>query len=122
MMSKPLAIAAAVLVGLLIVSGILLKMAWAENGKLEVKLAAANAVIAQREDDMKLSAQIVAQQAQALSNLQTKVVTQIERIYAAPVTRACADSPAMRAATIGVRDIISGDRPPAGRQPPAPLH
>lgn len=94
---------------------------WGLWGRLEganLKLAAAETVIQQREDDMKLSAVIVAQQAQALSNLQTKVVTQIERIYAAPITRACVDSPAMRASTLGVRDIIlPAGGSPAGREP-----
>lgn len=94
---------------------------WGRLESAETKLAAANAVIAQRENDMKLSAQIVAQQAEALSKLETKVVTQIERIYAAPVTRECAQSPSMRASTLGVRDIISPGAANAGRQPPAPV-
>lgn len=97
---------------------------WGLYGRLsaaQTKLAAAETVIKQREEDMKLSAIIVAQQAQALMNLETKVVTQIERIYAAPITRACVDSPSMRASTLGVRDIIQGGGPPAGRQPPTPL-
>ena len=117
-MSRYLAIGAGVLAVLLVTSGILLKMAWAENGALEVKLAAANAVIAQKESDARLSAVIVAKQADALAKLETKVVTVTERIYSAPVTRECAASPSMRAATVGVRDIIapSGGADP-GRQP-----
>jgi hypothetical protein len=116
--SRYLAIGAGVLAVLLVTSGILLKMAWAENGALEVKLAAANAVIAQKESDARLSAVIVAKQADALAKLETKVVTVTERIYSAPVTRECAASPSMRAATVGVRDIIapSGGADP-GRQP-----
>jgi hypothetical protein len=116
--SKYLAIGAGVLAVLLVASGILLKMAWAENGKLEVKLAAANAVIAQKESDARLSADIVARQADALAKLETKVVTVTERIYSAPVTRECAASPSMRAASDGVRAIIApaGGADP-GRQP-----
>ena len=121
-MTKYLAIGAGVLAALLVVSGILLKMAWAENGALEVKLAAANAVIAQKESDARLSSVIVAKQADALAKLETKVVTVTERIYSAPVTRECAASPSMRAATVGVRDIIApvGGADP-GRQPAPPV-
>jgi len=115
--TKYLAIGAGVLAVLLVASGILLKMAWAENGKLEVKLAAANAVIAQKEADARLSAVIVAKQADALAKLETKVVTVTERIYSAPVTRECAASPSMRAASDGVRAIIA----PAGGTDPGRL-
>jgi hypothetical protein len=79
---------------------------WGQLGAAKTKLAAEEAVIAQREEDMKLSAVIVAQQAQALANLETKVVTVTERIYAVPITRECAQSPSMKAASAGVRDII----------------
>ncbi len=113
-----MAIGMAVLIVLLAGAGFLLKRAYAENGALETKLANANAVIAQREEDMKLSAHIVAKQADALAKLETKVVTVTEKIYAAPVTRECAQSPSMRASSIGVRDIIAPTvQPPAGRQP-----
>jgi len=116
--SSYLAIGAGVLAALLVVSGILLKLAWAENGKLEVQLAAASAVIAQKEADARLSADIVAKQAEAFTKLETKVVTQIERIYAAPITRECAASPSMRASSVGVRDIIApAGGADAGRQP-----
>ncbi len=117
-MSRYLAICAGVLAAMLVVSGILLKLAWAENGKLEVQLAAASAVIAQKEADARMSADIVRKQADALTKLETKVVTVTERIYSAPVTRECAASPSMRAASVGVRDIIApaGGADP-GRQP-----
>jgi hypothetical protein len=116
--SRYLAIGAGVLAALLVASGILLKLAWAENGKLEVQLAAASAVIAQKEADARLSADIVRKQAEAFTKLETKVVTVTERIYSAPVTRECAASPSMRAASAGVRDIIApaGGADP-GRQP-----
>jgi len=120
--NRVLLIGAGVLGALLIASGVLLKMAWAENGALEVKLAAASAVIAQKEADARLSADIVAKQADALAKLETKVVTVTERIYSAPVTRECAASPSMRAATVGVRDIIApAGGADAGRQPVAPV-
>lgn len=91
---------------------------WGRLEAAETRLAAAQAVIAQKEADARLSAEIVAKQADALAKLETKVVTQIERIYAAPITRECAASPSMRAATVGVRDIIApaGGAEP-GRQP-----
>jgi hypothetical protein len=116
--TKYLAIGAGVLAALLVVAGVLLKLAWAENGKLEVQLAAATAVIAQKEADARLSADIVRKQADALTKLETKVVTVTERIYSAPITRECAASPSMRAASVGVRDIIApaGGADP-GRQP-----
>jgi hypothetical protein len=96
-------------------AGLVIWGLWGQLGAAKTKLAAAEAVIAQREEDMKLSAVIVAQQAQALANLETKVVTVTEKIYAAPVTRECAASPSMRASTVGVRDIIQGGGPATGR-------
>lgn len=105
----------------LAVAGLVIWGLWGRLEAAQVKLAAAETVIKQREDDMKLSAQIVAQQAEALSKLETKVVTVTERIYSAPVTRECAASPSMRAATVGVRDIISGGGPPARPVPVAPV-
>ena len=110
---------AGVLGALLIASGVLLKRAWAENGALEEKLAAADAVIQQRELDAKENAKAVAQLAQKLTETETKVITVTEKIYAAPITRECAASPSMRAASDGVRAIISGGQ--AGDRPqPSP--
>lgn len=106
-MTRYLAIGIGVLLIALGISGWLLKRAWAENGALETKLASAKAVIQQREEDAKLNAIAVAQLADKLNRTETKVITQVERIYAAPVTRECAQSPAMRAASDGVRDIIA---------------
>lgn len=106
-MTKYFAIAIGVLLLALGVSGFLLKNAWAENGALDTKLTNANAVIAQREADAKANAIAVAQLAQKLTDTETKVITVTEKIYAAPVTRACADSPAMRAASDGVRGLLA---------------
>jgi hypothetical protein len=84
-------------------------------------LKAANAVIEQREADAKANAIAVAQLAQKLTDTETKVITVTEKIYAAPVTRECAASPAMRAASDGVRNILSGGQAGHSGQPSAPL-
>lgn len=120
-MNRYLLIGAGVLVALLIVSGVLLKMAWAENGALETKLAAANTIIQQREADAKENAKVVAQLAQKLNDTETKVITVTEKIYAAPVTRECAASPSMRAASDGVRALISGGQAGNRAQPSPPV-
>ena len=105
-----------------VAEGWLLKASYEKNGELQVELANSQAIVRQREEDAKLSAQIVAAQADALQRLDVKVVTQIERIYAAPVTMACSRTPVVVATTRGVRDIINPDlQPPAGRLAPAPL-
>ncbi len=101
-----LALAAVVLWGL-----------WGRLEAAETKLAAANAVIAQREEDQRENAKAVAQLAQKLRDTETKVVTVTEKIYAAPVTRECAASPSMRAASDGVRAVISGGQAGDRRQP-----
>ena len=93
---------------------------WGRVSAAEERLAAANAVIAQRESDMKLSAEIVARQADALARLETKVVTVTEKIYAAPVTRECAQSPSLRAASDSLRDIIAPAGGSAAGREPAP--
>lgn len=118
-MTKYLAIGMAVLVALLGVAGILLKQSYAANGALETKLTNAQAVIDQREADAKANAIAVAQLAQKLTDTQTKVITVTEKIYAAPVTRACADSPAMRAASDGVRGLLAPDLQAGGGAKPA---
>lgn len=94
---------------------------WGQLGAANAKLDAANAVIKQREEDAKLNAIAVAQLAQKLRDTETKVITVTERVYAAPVTRECAASPAMRAATDGVRAILSGGQAGHSAQPAAPL-
>jgi hypothetical protein len=123
-MTKYLAIGMAVLVALLGVAGFLLKRSYEANGALETKLAGAQAVIDQREADAKANAIAVAQLAQKLNDTETKVITVTEKIYAAPVTRACVDSPSMRAARDGIRELLA--KPPTvpapvRREPPAAL-
>jgi hypothetical protein len=112
-------VAIAALAALLATAGVLLKHAWAENGALDVKLEAANAVIKQREEDQRQNAIAVAQLAQKLSDTETKVITQVEKVYAAPVTRDCAQSPAMRAASDGLRQLFPGGQVSDRRQPAA---
>lgn len=104
-------------------------VAWAAHerslGEAALALKNANAVIAQREIDAKENAKVVAQLAQKLQDTETKVVTVTERIYAAPVTRDCGKSPAIRAALDGVRllydkpaSVQAGDSPkPLGPMP-----
>lgn len=94
---------------------------WGRLEAAETRLAAANAVIEQRELDAKENAKAVAQLAQKLAETETKVVTVTERIYSAPVTRECAASPSMRAASDGVRALISGGQAGDRAQPAAPV-
>lgn len=102
-------------VGLLLKAGPWLALAaaavviWGLWGRLEAaetRLSAANAVIAQREADAKANALVVAQLAQKLNDTETKVITVTERIYQAPITRECAASPSMKAASEGVRELL----------------
>ena len=94
---------------------------WGQLGAANAKLSAANAVIAQREADAKANAIAVAQLAQKLNDTETKVITVTERVYAAPVTRECAASPAMRAASDGVRDILQGGQAGHSAKPAPPV-
>jgi hypothetical protein len=94
---------------------------WGRLEAAETRLAAANAVIEQRELDAKENAKAVALLAQKLNDTETKVITVTERIYAAPVTRECAASPSMRAASDGVRALISGGKAGDSAQPVAPV-
>ena len=91
---------------------------WGQLDAANSKLDAANAVIQQREKDAKANAIAVAQLAQKLNDTETKVITVVEKVYAAPVTRECAQSPAMRAATDGVRLILQGGGAGHSAQPP----
>lgn len=94
---------------------------WGELGAIQTKLDAANSVIEQREKDAEANAKAVAQLAQKLNDTETKVITVTEKIYAAPITRECAQSPAMRAATDGVRHLLQGGGTGDSAKPSAPL-
>lgn len=119
MFTKPLLIVAGISIAIIGILGWLLKGSYEANGALETKLANAQAIIDQREKDAKANAIAVAQLAQKLSDTETKVITVTEKIYAAPVTRECAQSPAMRAASDGVRQLFQPTtvQAPGGRQP-----
>lgn len=99
--------------------GLAALVAWGLWGRLEVanlKLANAQAVIAQREKDQKDNAVAIAKLADALAKTEAKIVTVTQRIYAAPVTRECVGSPAVRVARDGVRELVGGPGP-AERRP-----
>ena len=117
MISKYMAIGMVVLVALLAGAGFLLKRAYAANGALENKLASANKIIEQHEIDKADNARVIGALNRKLSDTETKVITVTEKVYAAPVTRSCADSPAMRAASDGLRSLFRGDQADSGRQP-----
>lgn len=78
------------------------------------KLAAAEGVIKSHEEDRKKNEKAVQQLAQKLQDTETKVVTVTEKVYAAPITRDCAKSPAMRAASDGMRSLFSSGSPDGG--------
>jgi hypothetical protein len=93
---------------------------WGLLGRLEAKeteLAAAKGVIEQAEKDKVANAKAVQQLAQKLNDTETKVVTVTEKVYAAPVTRDCAQSPAMRAASDGLRQLFPVGQADDRRQP-----
>lgn len=107
-MNRYLLIGAGVLGALLIASGVLLKMAWAENGRLETKLANAQAVIDQREADMRLSALEVAKLQGKLEKAETTIAPVRTEIIRVPVTTSC--GPAIAAAVAGVRAALANPR------------
>jgi septal ring factor EnvC (AmiA/AmiB activator) len=116
--SRALAIGCVVLALGLALTGTLLKKAWSANGALETKLASAQAVIDQREKDIRENAKAVAQLAQKLSDTESKVVTVTEKIYAAPRTTACPDQPAIRAAIGSLPDLYANPVPAGDRRQP----
>ena len=98
--------------------------AWAQHqqaiGAAKVELANAKAVIKQREEDAKENAKAIAQLAQKLQDTETKIITVTEKVYAAPITRDCAQSPAMRAASDGLRELFRDSGQADDRRQPAP--
>jgi hypothetical protein len=89
------------------------------NAAIGTELAAAKGVVEQAEKDQAASAKAVQQLAQKLQDTETKVVTITEKVYAAPVTRDCAQSPAMRAASDGLRQLFPVGQADDRRQPAA---
>jgi hypothetical protein len=102
----------------LAVAGVVIWGLWGRLEAAQVKLEAANAVIEQAEKDKAANAKAVAQLAQKLIDTETKVITVTEKVYAAPVTRECAQSPAMRAASDGLRQLFPAGKADDRRQPP----
>ena len=101
----------------LAISGIVI---WGLIGRLEAKdteLAAAKGVIKQAEEDKAANSKAVQQLAQKLTDTETKVITITEKVHAAPVTRDCAQSPAMRAASDGLRQLFPGGQATDRREP-----
>ena len=99
-------------------AGVVIWGLWGRLEAAETKLAAANAVIEQHAKDRAANAKVVAQLAQKLNDTETKVITVTEKVYAAPVTRECAQSPAMRAASDGLRQLFPAGKADDRRQPP----
>jgi hypothetical protein len=89
------------------------------NAAIGTELAVAKGVIEQTEKDKAANAKAVQQLAQKLQDTETKVVTITEKVYAAPVTRDCAQSPAMRAASDGLRQLFPVGQADDRRQPAA---
>jgi hypothetical protein len=92
--------------GALAIAGALLWSLWGRLAAAEARVAAANAVIEQHERDRTANVKAVAQLAQKLNDTETRVVTITEKVLAAPITRDCAQSPAMRAASEGLRQLF----------------
>jgi hypothetical protein len=103
----------------LAIAGVVIWGLWGRLEAANTKLKAANAVIEQAEKDKVANAKAVQQLAQKLTDTETKVVTVTEKVYAAPVTRDCAQSPAMRAASDGLRQLFPGGQADDRRQPAA---
>src|SRR5712672_1262686 len=100
-------------------AGLVIWGLWGQLKAANTKLDAANAVIDQAEKDKAANAKAVQQFAKKLSDTETKVITVTEKVYAAPITRDCAQSPAMRAASDGLRQLFPGGQADDRRQPAA---
>jgi hypothetical protein len=103
----------------LAVAGVVIWLLIERNATIGRDLDAARAVIEQHEQDRKANEKAVQQLAQKLQDTETKVIPQIERVYVAPRTTVCADTPAMRAASDGMRELFPGGQA-ADRRQPAP--
>jgi hypothetical protein len=103
----------------LVIAGVVIWGLVERNAAIGAELVAAQGVIKQHEEDAKKNAQAVQQLADTLSRTETKVITQVEKVYAAPLTRDCAQSPAMRAASRGLRELFPGGGEARDRREPA---
>lgn len=84
------------------------------------QLAYRDAIIEQKNRDRKLADEIITGQAQTIAQLAQKTNTHTEIIRNVPVTTACPDQPAMRAADDGLLDLgfKRATRPAAGVHAP----
>ena len=98
-------------------AGLVIWGLWGQLEAANAKLDAAYAVIEQAEKDKVANAKAVQQLAQKLNDTETKVITVTEKVYAAPITRDCAQSPAMRAASDGLRQLFPVGQADDRRQP-----
>lgn len=78
------------------------------NGALKVRLANAQAIVDQREADMRLSALAVAKLQGALEKAESTIAPVRTEIIRVPVTTSC--GPAIAAAVAGVRAALSNPR------------
>jgi len=102
------------------IAGVCLLGALWYRGEYEHCLAAgAEALKAQHDEDLERNADAIQKLADKLRDTETKVVTVTEKVYAAPITRDCAQSPAMRAASDGLRQLFSGGEAERRREPAA---
>lgn len=100
--------------------GVLIWGLFERNAAIGTELSAARGVIRQHEEDRRKNEEAVQQLVAKLRDTETKVITVTEKVYAAPVTRDCAQSPAMRAASDGLRQLFgSGGQTDDRRQPAA---
>lgn len=99
----------------LALAGLALWGLWGRLDAAETRLAASEAIVRQKQADAALSAELLSHQAAALTALSIKATTQVQQVYNVPITRDCAQSPAMRAGSRGVRELFGAGEPPAGR-------
>ena len=103
-----------------VIAGLCLLGALWYRGEYEsCKAATAEALARQHDEDLKRNADAIEKLADKLRDTETKIVTVTEKVYAAPVTRDCAQSPAMRAASDGLRQLFPGGQANDRREPAA---
>lgn len=103
----------------LAIAGVVIWGLWGRLEAANLRADQAEATVKQKEADAALSAELVARQQEAMRQLEANVAGHVERIYHVEVTHDCARSPAMRAATRGLRELFSAGGPQAGREPAA---
>jgi hypothetical protein len=115
--TKYFAIGAAVLAAIAGMLSWLLLKAHEDLGKAELALRNANAVIAQKEADAKLSALLIANLQGRVQQIDATAAPVRERIIHVPVTSSC--GPAIAAAVAGVQQLLRTDPggPATGREP-----